>query len=163
MRTLYLLANSSFAQAFITLQFKISAFLATAYNTNPATPLFKNKMIKIFHLTFILLSIFSFVGRVILSETHPAMLKQNAFKIAPHVIDTLLLISGITLVFQGGWLSTEYGWIIAKIVALLGYIGLGVVVMRNRGTVRWLAFVGAMACFVYIGIVAVTKNAFFFF
>ena len=119
-------------------------------------------MIKIFHLTFILLSIFSFVGRVILSETHPAILKRKVFKIAPHVIDTLLLVSGITLVFQGGWLSTEYGWIIAKIVALMGYIGLGVVVMRNRGTTRWLAFVGAMACFVYIGIVAVTKNAFFF-
>ena len=119
-------------------------------------------MIKIFHLTFILLSIFSFVGRVILSETHPAILKRKVFKITHHVIDTLLLVSGISLVFQGGWLSTEYGWIIAKIVALMGYIGLGVVVMRNRGTVRWLAFVGAMACFVYIGIVAVTKNAFFF-
>ena len=120
-------------------------------------------MIKIFHLTFILLSIFSFVGRVILSETHPAILKQKSLKIAPHVIDTLLLVSGITLVFQGGWLSGEYGWIIAKIVALIGYIGLGVVAMRNRGTVRWIAFVGAMACFVYIGIVAVTKNALFFF
>ena len=119
-------------------------------------------MIKTLHLAFVLLSIFSFVGRVILSETHPAILKQKAFKIAPHVIDTLLLVSGITLVFQGGWLSSDYAWIIAKIVALLGYIGLGVVVMRTRGSARWLAFVGAMACFVYIGIVAVTKNAFFF-
>jgi uncharacterized membrane protein SirB2 len=119
-------------------------------------------MIKILHLIFILLSIFSFVGRVILSETHPAMLKQKIFKIAPHVIDTALLLSGITLVLQGGWLSADYGWIIAKILALLGYIGLGVVVMRNRGTIRWLAFVAAMACFVYIGIVAVTKNALFF-
>ena len=119
-------------------------------------------MIKIFHLSFILLSLFSFVGRVVLSETHPALLKQKAFKIVPHVIDTLLLISGITLIFQGDWLSTDYGWIIAKLVALFGYIGLGVVVMRNRGAVRWLAFVGAMACFVYIGIAAVTKNAFFF-
>jgi len=120
-------------------------------------------MIKIFHLTFIVLSLVSFVGRVILSETHPALLKQKALKIAPHVIDSLLLVSGITLVFQGDWLSADYGWIIAKIMALLGYIGLGVVVMRNRGAARWLAFVGAMACFVYIGIVAVTKNAFFFF
>jgi uncharacterized membrane protein SirB2 len=119
-------------------------------------------MIKTLHLTFILLSVFSFVGRVILSETHPAILKQKLFKIAPHIIDTALLLSGITLIFQGGWLSSDYGWIIAKIIALLGYIGLGVVVMHNRGTVRWLAFIGAMACFVYIGIVAVTKNALFF-
>ena len=119
-------------------------------------------MVKIIHLAFILLSIFSFVGRVILSETRPVILKQKLFKIAPHVIDTALLLSGITLVFQGGWLSTDYGWIIAKIAALIGYIGLGAVVMHNRGTVRWLAFIGAMACFVYIGIVAVTKNALFF-
>ncbi|MDD5460384.1 MAG: SirB2 family protein [Methylococcales bacterium] len=119
-------------------------------------------MIKTLHLTFILLSILSFVGRVILSETHPVILKQKLFRIAPHIIDTILLLSGITLIYQGNWLSTDYSWIIAKIVALLGYIGLGVVVMRNRGAVRWLAFIGAMACFVYIGIVAVTKNALFF-
>lgn len=123
----------------------------------------ENRMIKIFHLSFVLISIFSFVGRVILSETHPEILKRKPFKIAPHVIDTLLLLSGITLVFQGSWLSTQYGWIIAKLVALIGYIGLGVLTMRNRGTVRWAAFVGAMACFVYIGIVAVTKNPLFFF
>lgn len=119
-------------------------------------------MIKFFHLTFVLLSVFSFAGRVILSETYPAILKQKLINVAPHVINTLLVITGITLVFQGGWLSTDYGWIIAKIIALLVYIGLGVITMRNRGTVRWLAFAGAMICFVYIGIVAVTKNAFFF-
>jgi uncharacterized membrane protein SirB2 len=119
-------------------------------------------MIKTLHLTFVLLSIFSFVGRVILSETRPAILKQKLFKIVPHIIDTVLLLSGITLVFIGDWLSGDYGWIIAKIIALFGYIGLGVVVMHNRGTTRWLAFIGAMACFVYIGIVAVTKNALFF-
>jgi uncharacterized membrane protein SirB2 len=120
-------------------------------------------MIKIFHLTFILLSISTFIGKVILSETHPAILKQKALKIAPHVIDSLLLLSGITLIFQGGWLSMEYGWIFAKILALVGYIALGVIVMRNRGKTKWLAFIGAMLCFMYIGIVAVTKNAFFFF
>ncbi|MEY3786928.1 MAG: hypothetical protein RLZ75_1135 [Pseudomonadota bacterium] len=127
------------------------------------TRLQRNNMIKIFHLTFILLSISTFIGRVILSETHPAILKQKALKIAPHVIDSLLLLSGITLIFQGGWFSMEYGWIFAKILALVGYIGLGIIVMRNHGTTRWLAFAGAMACFVYIGVVAVTKDAFFFF
>jgi len=120
-------------------------------------------MIKIFHLSFVLIAICSFVGRVILSETRPELLKQRLFKIAPHVIDTLLLLSGIALVIQGAWLTTEYAWIIAKILALVCYIGLGVVTMRTRGTARWLAFAGAMACFVYIGIVAVTKNPFFFF
>ncbi len=119
-------------------------------------------MIKFIHLSFVLISVISFVGRVVLSETHPQILKQKLFKIAPHVIDTLLLLSGILLVFQGQWLAAEYGWIIAKMLALAGYIGLGVMTMRNRGTARWVAFGGAMACFVYIGIVAVTKNALFF-
>ncbi|ASF46076.1 SirB2 family protein [Methylovulum psychrotolerans] len=119
-------------------------------------------MIKTIHLTFILLSIVSFVGRVILSETHPAFLKQPFLKIAPHVINTLLLLSGIILVFQGPWLAGETGWLIAKVIALLGYIGLGIITLKTRGRDRWLAFAGAMACFVYIGIVAVTKNPFFF-
>ena len=45
---------------------------------------------------------------------------------------------------------------------LIAYIGLGLFVMKNQGTKKWLAFIAAMACIVYIGIVAVTKNALFF-
>ena len=102
----------------------------------------------------------SFVGRIIISETHPALLKQKLLKIAPHIIDTALLLSGIFLFFQGHWLSQ--GWIMAKLLGLCGYIGFGVMAMRHRGTNRWLAFIGAMLCFAYIGIVAVTKNPWFF-
>lgn len=119
-------------------------------------------MIKILHLTFVLLSISSFVGRIIVAETRPEMLEQKWIKIGPHIINTLLLITGFTLVFQGYWLSGEYGWIIAKIIALLGYIGLGMVAIKSQGALRWQAFAGALACFIYIGIVAVSKNAFFF-
>lgn len=119
-------------------------------------------MIKLLHLTFVLLAIASFVSRFILSTMHSELLKQKAFKIAPHIIDTLLLLSGITLVFQGQWLAGEYGWIVAKIMALLCYIGLGVFAMRSEGTTRWLAFAGAILCFIYIGIVAVSKNPWFF-
>jgi uncharacterized membrane protein SirB2 len=119
-------------------------------------------MIKTIHLAFVALSLFSFVGRVALSEFKHEMLKQKAVNIAPHVINTILLLSGIVLVFQGSWLSAENGWIIGKIIGLLGYIGLGIVVMHNQGTTRWLAFAGALACFAYIGVVAVTKDAWFF-
>lgn len=117
-------------------------------------------MLKTFHLLFVLIAISSFVGRVILSETQPEVLKQKLFKIAPHIIDSLLLLSGIVLAMQGSWAS--HGWLAAKLIALVAYIGLGIVTMRSRGNQRWLAFSGAMACFVYIGMVAVTKNPFFF-
>lgn len=118
-------------------------------------------MIKIFHLSFAFITLFGFIGRVILSETHPRILKQKALKIAPHVIDTLLLVSGIMLIFQGHWLSGEYGWIIAKFAGLFGYIGFGVIAMRSQGKTKWLAFTGAIACFIYIGSVALTKQPWF--
>jgi len=120
-------------------------------------------MIKILHLTFILLSISSFVGRVYLAEKRPEMLEQKWISIGPHIINTFLLITGFTLVFQGSWLSAEYGWIIAKLIALVAYVGLGMIAIKSQGDLRWKAFAGALACFVYIAIVAVSKHAFIFF
>jgi uncharacterized membrane protein SirB2 len=119
-------------------------------------------MLKTIHLAFVGLSLLSFIGRVILSEFKPEMLKQKVVNIGPHAINGILLLSGIALVFQGSWLSLEYGWIIGKLIGLLGYIGLGIMVLHNQGTTRWLAFAGALACFAYIGMVAVTKDAWFF-
>ena len=123
---------------------------------------FETLMIKHIHMLFVALSLISFTGRIIVSEINPSLLAQKWPKIAPHVIDTLLLLSGILLVFIGSWLSADYGWIVAKIIALLGYIGLGVMAMRSRGKNRWLAFAGALLCFVYIALVALKKQAFFF-
>jgi uncharacterized membrane protein SirB2 len=120
-------------------------------------------MIKIFHLIFILLSISSFVGRVYLAEKNPDMLEQKWIKIGPHVVNSLLLLTGFALVFQGAWLSAEYGWIVAKLIALVAYVGLGIVAIKSQGDLRWKAFAGALACFVYIAAVAVTKSAFIFF
>ena len=120
-------------------------------------------MIKFFHLIFILLSISSFVGRVYLAEKRPEMLEQKWIKIGPHIINSLLLLTGFALVFQGSWLSGEYGWIVAKLIALLGYVGLGIVAIKRQGELRWKAFAGAIACFVYIITVAASKNIFIFF
>jgi uncharacterized membrane protein SirB2 len=98
---------------------------------------------------------------VILSELKPEILTAKIFKIAPHVIDTFLLVSGISLVVRGDWIANgEYGWIVSKFIALLAYIGLGVLVMRSTGAKRWGAFVGALVCYGYILSVAITKQGF---
>ncbi|MCX7087203.1 MAG: SirB2 family protein [Methylococcales bacterium] len=117
-------------------------------------------MLKTLHVIFIFSSLASFVARVALSEFKPEVLQHKLSKIAPHVIDTLLLVSGVALILQGNWLSGEFGWIISKFLILLAYIGLGVVCMHNRGAKRWLAFSGALACFVTIFIIAITKHGF---
>ena len=119
-------------------------------------------MIKSLHLIFIVTSLISFSGRFALSYLKPELLQNKIFKIAPHIIDTVLLVSGITLVLQGGWLEGEFGWIASKLVLLVGYIVLGVIAMRaTNGVKRWGAFVGAISCFVGIFAIAITKNGFF--
>ena len=116
-------------------------------------------MIKL-HMLFILLSVGSFISRIMLAEFKPEILRARVLKIAPHIIDTILLLSGITLVFQGNWMAGEYGWIMTKLVMLIAYIGFGVMAMRSTGIKRWGAFVMALACFGYIISVAVTKHGF---
>jgi len=119
-------------------------------------------MIKLIHFTFILTSVISFSARFVLSFFKPEMLQNKFIKIAPHVIDTVLLISGVALVLQGGWLEGEFGWIVSKLTLLAGYIIFGVIAMRvkNKGT-RWVGFLAAMLCYVGIFIIAITKNGFF--
>ena len=117
-------------------------------------------MIKSIHLVFILASFVSFSGRMALSVIKPEWLQNKILKITPHIIDTILLLSGITLVIQGNWLEGEYGWILSKFILLLGYIAFGVMAMRFKGIKRWVAFAAAIAFYVSIFVIAITKNGF---
>ncbi|MGR9086515.1 MAG: SirB2 family protein [Gammaproteobacteria bacterium] len=115
-------------------------------------------MIKIVHISLAVISFTGFISRAVLSEIRPRILACKAVKIAPHVIDTLLLISGILMIIQGHWLNGQHDWIIAKLAGLFAYIGFGAIALRRRGVIKWLAFAGAVACYAYIGSVAVTKQ-----
>lgn len=120
-------------------------------------------MLKHLHLLFIAVLVVSFIARVVLAEFKPEVLTRKWLKIAPHLIAGLVLVSGFALVFQGNWLSAEYAWIVAKLLVLIAYIGLGILAIRESGNKRWLAFAGALFCLYYISKVALTKQAFFFF
>ena len=117
-------------------------------------------MLKSIHMLFILLSVGGFITRIMLVQFKPAWLQPKIAKIAPHVIDTILLLSGVGLVFQGNWMAGEYGWIISKLIMLIAYIGFGVMAMRSTGIKRWSAFVLALACFGYILTIAISKHGF---
>lgn len=120
-------------------------------------------MLKHIHLLFVLLAVASFPVRLVAAEYKPELLQEKWLKIAPHVLATLLLLSGIGLVFQGNWLDSNYGWIVAKLFGLLGYIGLGVVAMHSQGTRRWQATAAAVFCLIYIFMAAFSKKIFIFF
>lgn len=119
-------------------------------------------MFKHLHLLFVALVAVSFIARVVAAQVKPDLLQRPLLKIAPHILASLLLLSGIVLVFQGSWLAGSFGWIVAKLLALPVFIGLGMVAIRRGGQQRWLAFSGAVLVFFYIAGVAVHKQAFFF-
>lgn len=112
------------------------------------------------HLLFVTLVITSFVWRVYLAEKKPEMLAEKWIKILPHGLAGGLLLSGIALIFQGNW-SDHYGWIVGKVILMVAFIGLGIFTLKEQGQRRWMAFGGAMACFLYILKIAATKQLFF--
>lgn len=87
-------------------------------------------------------------------------LEQRWVKVAPHLVDTLLLGSAIILAAWSGQYPFAQGWLTAKVLALLGYIVLGTIALKRGRTraVRAGAFIGALALFGYIVAVAVTKQ-----
>ena len=112
------------------------------------------------HLLTVVLSLAGFIFRGILMLNGSAMLKKKWLKIAPHVNDTSLLVSAILLVRQTGLYPLEQPWLMAKIIGLLVYIGLGMMAFRFGKTrkQKLLAWMGAIAVFAYICGLAITKS-----
>lgn len=89
---------------------------------------------------------------------HPA-LDRKLVRILPHIIDTVLLVSAITLaVLLQQYPITDH-WLTVKVVALIAYIGFGMFAIR-RGTKqsRIIFLVLALATFAFMVGVAMTKH-----
>jgi uncharacterized membrane protein SirB2 len=116
--------------------------------------------IKHIHITFAALSGILFVIRGIWTFAESAMLQRRWVKIVPHIIDTLLLVSAFTLVILSSQYPFAQNWLTAKLIALLAYIVLGVIALKRGRTrqIRIAAFIGALAAFFYIVMVAVTRQ-----
>ena len=116
--------------------------------------------LKHIHMTFAMLSGALFLLRGCWMMADSALLQRRWVKIAPHLIDTLLLASALGLAAWGGLYPIAQSWLTAKVVALVLYIVLGTVALKRGKTkgVRVAAFAGALAAFGYIVAVAVTKQ-----
>jgi uncharacterized membrane protein SirB2 len=116
--------------------------------------------IKHLHMTAAILSGLFFTVRGIWMMTGSGLLKTRWAKVAPHVIDTVLLASALIMVFWSGQYPFVHGWLTAKVIALIGYIGAGMVALRygkSKG-IRVTAFFVALLLFIYILKVAVTRQ-----
>lgn len=112
------------------------------------------------HMLVAVLSITGFLIRGVLSFIKPEILNKKIVKILPHINDTILLIAGVSLAIMMSQYPFVAGWVTAKVIALLIYIGLGVVVIKQIGSVqlRIGAFIAALLTFCYIAMVAVSKQ-----
>lgn len=112
------------------------------------------------HLTCVGLSAALFFVRGLLMLWRPDTLRASWARITPHVVDTVLLVAAIGMLVVGRINPLGAPWLLAKIGALLVYIGLGTVALkrgRTRG-VRLGAWLAALAVLLYIVSVALTKQ-----
>lgn len=117
--------------------------------------------LKHIHLTCVLLTFILFSIRGFWMLTGSSKLQLKWVKVAPHIIDTCLLLSAISLAVLMQLSPFVHGWLMAKIVGLVVYILLGTVALKRGKTkaVRSTTFVLALLTFGYIVKVALTKSA----
>lgn len=113
--------------------------------------------IKHLHVTAAALSIIFFVLRSYWSINGSALLQRRVVKILPHIIDTVLLVCGVVL---AAMIGPNQPWILAKVVALIIYIGVGTIAIKRGRTPRSRGFAAivAVAIFFYIVGVALAHN-----
>jgi len=89
-----------------------------------------------------------------------AQLSRRWVRILPHVVDTLLLASAIALTLILHQYPLTHAWLSAKVLALLLYIGLGLIALRygRSKRVRATAWIGAMTVVAYIVSVALSHD-----
>jgi uncharacterized membrane protein SirB2 len=83
-------------------------------------------------------------------------LQRRWVRVLPHVNDTVLLAAALYMTALIGL----HDWIVAKIVGLVVYIGLGTVALKRGPTkaIRTGAFLAALIAFGYVVAVALTKR-----
>ena len=112
------------------------------------------------HMTFAILSIAGFVLRGVWMMRSSPLSEHRLTKIAPHIIDTLFLVTGIAMVVNLQLAVLQNHWLLAKFAGLIVYIVLGAIALRRGRTlrIRAIAFAGALLAFAYIVNTAITRS-----
>lgn len=104
--------------------------------------------LKHLHLIFIFLSVTLFIFRFCLRMKDSKWLEKKWLKVTPHIVDTVLIATGVGLIFLTGFFPfTPQGlWMTEKLTCVLAYIALGYVALHySQGTLfRLFAFFGAL-------------------
>lgn len=116
--------------------------------------------LKTLHVTCAALSVSGYFLRGLLMLRDSPWLTARIVRVAPHIIDTLLLASAIALAVRLRQYPFVHGWLTAKVLALTAYIVLGAIGLRYGRTrkIRVAAWAAALLTFGYIVAVALTRQ-----
>jgi uncharacterized membrane protein SirB2 len=108
--------------------------------------------LKWLHVGAVAVSGAGFTVRAALMLAGSALPRMRFARVAPHVIDTILLAAGVALAVRARLWPGDHLWLAAKIAALPVYIILGATALHHGRTrrIRLLALAGALASFAYI-------------
>lgn len=117
-------------------------------------------LLRTVHVATVHVSLVLFLLRAFWMLRESPRLGDRWVRTLPHVNDTLLLAAAVSMLVVGSLNPLEQPWIMAKIIGLLAYIGMGTVALKRGRTkaLRIKALVAALGIFGYIIAVAVTKQ-----
>lgn len=117
-------------------------------------------LVKMVHVTCVAVSYTLFFLRGVWLIKGSPVMRQRWVKVVPHMTDTLLLASAVTLAIGIGQYPGTDAWLTAKVAGMVLYIGLGMVAFRFSKTprARIAAWLGAQLVFFYIVATALTHN-----
>ena len=117
-------------------------------------------LIKTVHQGAVALSVAGFFARGTAALAGAEWVRGRLARTLPHVVDSVLLASALTLAWMLRLTPGSAPWLTAKIVGLLAYIALGMVALRpgRPMPLRATAWVGALTVFGWIVSVAMLKD-----
>ncbi|NVK23099.1 MAG: SirB2 family protein [Kangiellaceae bacterium] len=110
--------------------------------------------LKHIHMTLAIITLIGFLLRSFWMFTNNQLLEKRFVKVAPHIIDTLLLASGITFMIMTHQYPPTFSWLTVKILLIIAYIIFALKMFRaetkNAKTVLFLLAIGSFAAILYI-------------
>ena len=117
-------------------------------------------LLKHMHVTCVVLSGTGFLLRLFWMWRQSPRLQRRISRVLPHVVDSLLLLSALSLAWISGQYPFAMDWLTAKLIGLLLYIGCGMMALKRGRTMAIRLRFGALAvlAYGYIVTVALTRQ-----
>ena len=109
-------------------------------------------LVKTLHIALAIISVCGFSLRVWAMLYRPEIIQLSITRRLPHVIDTLLLASGVSLAWYYSFNPMHQPWLATKLVLLVCYILLGAFGLRYASTRQWrrVCSLAALGCAITI-------------